>query len=150
MNVVAKNKKAGYLYEILETFEAGIVLQGTEVKSLRNKKVNINDGYAKFRKNEIFVTGIHISPYEQGNRENHEPTRERKLLLHRREIKRLSGKVQVKGLTIIPIAIYFNKRGIAKVELGLGKGKNTVDKRDKIKKRTVDRDIKRAMLSKRY
>ncbi len=148
MEIVAKNKKAGFLYEIIERIEAGVVLKGTEVKSLRNRKVNISDGYARFIHNEMYVTGINISPYEQGNRENHAPTRERKLLLHRREIKRLFGKVQIKGLTIIPTAIYFNKRGIAKIELGLGKGKNKVDKREKIKKRTVDRDIRRTMLQK--
>lgn len=148
MAVIAKNKKAGFLYEIIELYEAGIVLKGTEVKSLRNKKVNICDGFARFRGTEMYVTGINISQYEHGNRENHDPTRERKLLLHRREIKRLIGKVKLKGLTVIPTAIYFNKRGIAKVELGLGRGKSKVDKRDKIKRRTVERDIRREMLNK--
>ena len=147
MSIIAKNKKAGFLYTFLETFEAGIVLKGTEVKSLRNKKVNISDGYAKFRNNEMFVVGMNISPYEQGNRANHEPARDRKLLLHRCEIKRLAGKVQTKGLTIIPIALYFNKRGIAKLELSLGKGKSFADKREKIKKRTLERDIRREMLN---
>lgn len=148
MSIIAKNKKAGFLYEFLEKVEAGIALKGTEVKSLRNRKVNINDGYAKFRNNEMYVIGMNISPYEQGNRANHDPLRDRKLLLHRREIKRLSGKVQTKGLTVIPTAVYFNKRGFAKLELCLGKGKSKVDKREKIKKRTVERDIRRAMLGK--
>jgi len=145
MSVIAKNKKAGFLYEFLDRVEAGIALKGTEVKSLRNKKVNISDGYARFRGDEIYLVGVNISPYEQGNRANHEPVRDRKLLLHRREIKRLSGKVQTKGLTLIPTAVYFNKRGIAKVELRLCKGKSKADKREKIKTRTVERDIRRAM-----
>ena len=149
MSIIARNKKAGFLYEFIEKFEAGIVLKGTEVKSLRNRKVTLNDGYAKFRNNEMYVIGMNISPYEQGNRQNHEPTRERKLLLHRREIKRLIGKVQTKGLTVIPTAVYFNKRGVAKLELGLGRGKSKADKREKIKKRTVERDIRRAMLERK-
>ena len=149
MSIIAKNKKAGFLYEFIEKFEVGIVLKGTEVKSLRNRKVTINDGYAKFRNNEMYVIGINISPYEQGNLQNHEPTRDRKLLLHKREIKRLISKVQTKGLTVIPTSLYFNKRGIAKLELGLGRGKSKVDKREKIKKRTVERDIRREMLGKR-
>ncbi|MGR3220630.1 MAG: SsrA-binding protein SmpB [Candidatus Anammoxibacter sp.] len=149
MSIIAKNKKAGFLYEFIERFEVGIILKGTEVKSLRNKKVNINDGYAKFRNNEMYVVGINISHYEQGNLQNHEPTRDRKLLLHKREIKRLIGKVQTKGLTVIPTLLYFNKRGIAKLELALGRGKSKVDKREKIKKRTVERDIRRVMLEKR-
>ena len=148
MSVIAKNKKAGFLYEFLEKFEAGIELKGTEVKSLRNHKVSINEAYAKFKKDEIFIVGMNISPYEQGNRENHDPIRDRKLLMHRREIKRLAGKVQTKGFTIVPIAIYFNKRGIAKLELCLGRGKNKADKREKVKKRMVERDIRREMLNK--
>ena len=149
MSTIAKNKKAGFLYEFIEKFEAGISLKGTEVKSLRNRKVNINDGYAKFRNNELYIIGINISPYEQGNRANHDPLRDRKLLLHRREIKRLIGKTQTKGLTIIPTAIYFNKRGIAKLELSLARGKTKVDKREKIKKRTIERDIRREMLGRK-
>lgn len=149
MSIVARNKKAGFLYEFLDKVEAGIALKGTEVKSLRNKKVNISDGYAKCRGREMYLVGVNISPYEQGNLANHEPVRERKLLLHRREIKRLLGKIQTKGLTLIPTAVYFNDRGIAKVELRLCKGKSKVDKREKVKKRTVERDIRRAMIDRR-
>ncbi len=147
MDIAAKNKKASFLYEFLEKFEAGIVLKGTEVKSLRNKKVNINDGYVRFRDNELYVTGVNISPYEQGNRANHDPARDRKLLLHKREIKRIFTKIQTKGLTLIPTMMYFNKRGIAKLELRLCKGKSRADKRDKLKKKTVERDIRREMLN---
>jgi SsrA-binding protein len=149
MSIIAKNKKAGFQYEFLEKVEAGIMLKGTEVKSLRNRKVSINDGYAKFRNNELYIIGMNISPYEQGNRANHDPLRERKLLLHKREIKRLSDKAQAKGLTIIPTSVYFNKRGIAKLELCLSRGKSKIDKREKIKKRTIERDIRRAMLDRK-
>lgn len=148
MDIIARNKKANFQYEILEKFEAGIVLTGTEVKSLRNRKVSINESYAKFRNNEMYIFGMNISPYEQGNRSNHDPTRVRKLLLHRREINRLIGKVQLKGLTIIPISVYFNKRGIAKSELCVARGRRIIDKREKIKKKTIERDIRREMLNK--
>lgn len=148
MDIIARNKKANFQYEILEKLEAGIVLTGTEVKSLRNRKVSINESYAKFRNDEMYLFGMNISPYEQGNRSNHDPTRVRKLLLRRREINRLIGKVQLKGLTIIPTSVYFNKRGIAKLELCLARGKRIIDKREKIKKKTIERDIRRAMSNK--
>jgi SsrA-binding protein len=124
-----------------------VVLRGTEVKSLRQKRVSIQEAYAKIIKNEIFVTGLTISHYENGNRFNHEPDRDRKLLLHRHEIKRLIGKLKEKGFTLIPLSLYF-KTGKIKMELGLGKGKASYDKRRVIQQRDLDRDMKREM--KRY
>ncbi len=144
---IIKNKKARFNYEILETFEAGIVLKGTEVKSLRQKKASIQEAYARIIDGEVYITGLTISLYEQGNRFNHETDRDRKLLLHRREIKRLTGKLKEKGLTLVPLKMYF-KNGKVKVELGLGQGKAKYDKRQAIKKRDSDRDMQRDM--KRY
>ncbi len=141
---IIKNKKARFNYEIIETFEAGIVLHGTEVKSLRQKKVSIQESYAKIKNGEVFIVGLNISPYEMGNRFNHEPDRERKLLLHKQEIKRLTGKIQEKGLTLVPLKIYF-KNGKAKIELGLGKGKANYDKRKTIRDRDAQRDMQREM-----
>ena len=146
-NEIIKNKKARFDYEIIETFEAGIVLRGTEVKSLRQKRVSIQEAYAKIIKNEIFVTGLTISHYENGNRFNHEPDRDRKLLLHRQEIKRLIGKLKEKGFTLVPLSLYF-KIGKIKMELGLAKGKAVYDKRKVIQQRDLDRDMQREM--KRY
>lgn len=146
-NEIIKNKKARFDYEIIETFEAGIVLRGTEVKSLRQKRVSIQEAYAKIIKNEIFVTGLTISHYENGNRFNHEPDRDRKLLLHRQEIKRLIGKLKEKGFTLVPLSLYF-KIGKIKMELGLAKGKAVYDKRKVIRERDLDRDMQREM--KRY
>jgi SsrA-binding protein len=142
--VVCKNKRARHEYEILETQEAGMVLEGTEVKSLREGKANLKDAYAKIRGGEIFLVDAHISPYSHGNITNHDPERDRKLLLHRQEIKRLTGKVQERGLTLIPLQIYF-KNGRAKVELGLAKGKRLYDKRAAIKKRDERRDLERQL-----
>lgn len=144
VEIIATNRKAHYQYEIFEKYEAGIVLKGTEVKSLRNKNASLNEGYAQLKDDEVFLYNLDISPYEQGNRENHDPKRVRKLLLHRREIKKLIGKVQQKGFTLIPIKMYF-KNGLAKVELGVGRGKRLIDKRESIKKRMVDREIQRAL-----
>jgi SsrA-binding protein len=141
---IIHNKKARFNYEILDTFEAGIVLKGTEVKSLRQKKVSIQESYAKITNGEVFITGLTISAYEMGNRYNHEPDRERKLLLHKQEIKRLTGKLQEKGLTLVPLKIYF-KNGKAKVLLGLGKGKTSYDKRKTIRDRDSKRDMEREM-----
>ena len=121
LDIVARNKRARHDYHILETFEAGLVLTGTEVKSLRNGKANLADSYAMVRGGEVFLLNLHISPYEQGNQFNHDPTRTRKLLLHRREIRRLIGAVERQGLTLIPLDLYF-KRVVAKVTLALGKG----------------------------
>jgi len=139
---IAKNRKARFDYEIVDTFEAGIALVGSEVKSLRQKKVSIQEAYARIEKGEVFLTGMNISVYEKANRFNHDPLRERKLLLHRQEIKRLIGKVQERGFTLIPLRLYF-KNGKAKVELGLAKGKARYDKRRDIQKRDMDRELQR-------
>ncbi|MBP7583513.1 MAG: SsrA-binding protein SmpB [Spirochaetes bacterium] len=141
---VANNKKARFEYEIIETFEAGIVLKGTEVKSMRARKVNINDAFARIKNGEAFIVGMNIALYEMGNRFNHEPERERKLLLHTREIKRLTGKLKEKGYTMVPLKAYF-KEGKVKVLLGLGKGKAKYDKRRTIQKRDSDREMQRAL-----
>ncbi len=139
---IVQNKKARFEYEIMETFEAGIVLVGTEVKSVRQKKVSINESYARIRNGEAFIVGLNISVYEMGNRFNHDPQRERKLLLHRQEIKRLTGKLKERGFTMVPLKLYF-KNGKVKVLLGLGKGKAKYDKRKAIQKRESDRDLRR-------
>lgn len=144
---VIVNKKARFLYEIIEVIEAGIVLQGTEVKSLRKGKVNIKDSYATIRNREVYLVNMHISPYEQGNIFNHDPERERKLLLHKQEIKRLIGKVTEKGMTLIPLKLYF-KNGRAKVELGLARGKSTVDRRKDIARRDEQRMLERELKEK--
>lgn len=139
---IAKNKKARFEYEILDTFEAGIVLVGSEVKSIRQKKASIQESYARIKKNEIYITGMNIAIYEMANRFNHEPVHDRKLLLHRYEIKRLIGKVQEKGLTLVPLRLYF-KNGKVKVEIALARGKAKFDKRHDIKEREVNREIQR-------
>jgi len=143
--VVATNRKAFHDYFIEERYEAGIILQGTEVKSLREGRVNLQDSYASVRGSEVFLHQCHISPYSHGNIMNHEPTRVRKLLLHKIEINKLLGKTQQKGLTLIPLRIYFSKRGYAKVELGLAKGKKLYDRRETIKTREAGREVQRAI-----
>lgn len=140
--VVVTNKKARFQYEIVEVFEAGIVLQGTEVKSLRTGKANLQDSYATIKDGEVFLYNMHISPYEKGNIFNHDPNRVRKLLLHKLEIKRLTGKVLERGMTLVPVKIYF-KNGRAKVELGLARGKSQVDKRKDITRRDEQRMMER-------
>jgi SsrA-binding protein len=142
---VATNRKAYHDYFIEEKFEAGIMLQGTEVKSLRDGRVNLQDSYASMKGGEAFLYHCHISPYSHGNIMNHEPLRTRKLLLHRKEINKLLGKTQRQGLTLIPLRIYFSKRGLAKVELGLAKGKKQHDRRESIKTREASREVERAM-----
>ncbi|SLM47181.1 SsrA-binding protein [Nitrospira japonica] len=142
---VATNRKAFHNYFIEERFEAGIQLQGTEVKSLREGKVNLLDSYASVKDGEIFLHHCHISPYSHGNIMNHDPVRVRKLLLHRKEINKLLGKTQQKGLTLVPLRIYFTKRGFAKVELGLAKGKKLHDRRDSLKAREAGREVERAI-----
>ncbi len=139
---IARNKKARFDYEILDTFEAGMVLVGSEVKSLRQKKASIQEAYARIKNGEIFLTGMNIAIYEMANRFNHEPVRDRKLLLHKHEIKRLIGKVQERGLTLIPLRLYF-KNGKVKVDLGLAKGKAKFDKRRDIQKRDLEREMQR-------
>ena len=142
MEIVSTNKKARFNYEIIEKIEAGISLKGTEVKSVRNKNVSIGESYAQIKDNEVFLHNLHISPYEQGNRENHDPIRVRKLLLHKQEIKKLVNKIQLKGLSLVPLSIYL-KKGKIKIELAVGRGKRLVDKRESMKKRAVDREIAR-------
>jgi SsrA-binding protein len=139
---IAVNRKARHDYSILQTFEAGIVLQGTEVKSLRLGKANLVDSYATLKDGEMWLVGAHINIYEQGNINNHEPTRTRKLLLNKSEIRKLVGKVKEKGLTLIPLRLYF-KNGKAKVEIALAKGKKIYDKREAIAKKDLQRDSER-------
>jgi SsrA-binding protein len=141
---VARNKRARHDYHILETWEAGVVLSGTEVKSLRQGKANLTDAYATVRDGEVFLLNLHISPYEQGNQFNHEPTRTRKLLLHRKEIRRLIGGVERQGLTLVPLELFFNARGKAKVTLALAKGKKQHDKRADERRREDEREMARA------
>ena len=142
MEIVSTNKKARFNYEIIEKIEAGIALKGTEVKSIRNRNVSIGESYAQIKDDEVFLHNLHISPYEQGNRENHDPIRVRKLLLHKHEIKKLVAKTQQKGLSLVPLSIYLRK-GKIKVELAIGRGKRLVDKREAIKKKTIEREIER-------
>ncbi len=145
IEAVSTNKKAYHEYFIEETFEAGIVLTGSEVKSLRLKRLNLNDSYARVIGNEVFLINAHVSPYAKADGfTNAEPERTRKLLLHKREITRLIGKVREKGYTLIPIKIYFNNRGIAKVTLGLAKGKTLYDKRETLRKRDAQKEVQRA------
>jgi SsrA-binding protein len=141
--IICVNKKAPFSYFIEAKYEAGIVLRGTEVKSLREGRANLKESYAKPKDGEIFLYDCHISPYSHGNQLNHDPVRPRKLLLHRREIKRLIGKVAERGYTLVPLSLYF-KDGKAKLELGLGKGKKIHDKRQTMKERDAKRDIERA------
>jgi SsrA-binding protein len=142
--IIARNKRARHDYQIIDTWEAGIVLTGTEVKSLRDGKANLTDSYGILNDGEVFLLNLHISPYEQGNRFNHEPTRTRKLLMHRKEIRKLIGAVERQGLTLVPLEMYF-KRGVAKVTLALGKGKKLHDKRADERKREDQRDMARAV-----
>ncbi|BAU23409.1 single-stranded DNA-binding protein [Caldimicrobium thiodismutans] len=142
--IVCTNRKAHHLYDIEETYEAGIQLLGCEVKSLREGRANLSDSFARILNGELFLYNFHISPYPHSlEAKNLDPTRTRKLLMHKREIKRLSGKVQEKGYTLVPLKVYFNERGLAKVELGLAKGKKVFDRREDIKRRELDREIRR-------
>jgi SsrA-binding protein len=142
------NRKAKFNFEILERIEAGISLLGTEVKSLRNGQASLEEAYARLQGTDFYLIGCHIKPYEQGTVRNHNPVRPRRLLLHRREIRKLSNKVTQRGLTLVPLKIYFNERGLAKVELALARGKAGFDKRQRIKRREQEREI-RASLKKR-
>ena len=143
---IARNKRARFDYEILDSWEAGIVLTGTEVKSLRDGRANIGDAYGIVRDGEIFLINMHVAPYERGGYANHEPERTRKLLLHRKEIRRLIGAVERQGLTLIPLELYFRK-GVAKVTLALGKGKKLHDKRETTRRRDAEREMARAIRS---
>ncbi len=144
MKVVATNRKAYHDYYILETYEAGIVLKGTEVKSAKQGRINLKDSYAKIENGEIYLINAHISPYTHGNVYNHDPKRTRKLLMHKREIMKLYGKVKEKGLTLIPLRAYI-KNGKVKIELGLCKGKKKYDKRAEIRKRDLEREMRYEM-----
>jgi SsrA-binding protein len=143
-NAIAVNRRARHDYALLENYEAGIVLQGTEVKSLRGRKASLQESFAGLSRGEVFVYNIHIAHYEAGKRYNHEPRRTRKLLLHRSEIKRLMGKMSGRGLTLVPLRLYF-KRGKAKLEIALAHGKRQYDKREDIKRREANLDVQRAL-----
>ena len=141
---VARNPKAAHDFHIIDTIEAGIVLTGTEVKALRRKGASIKEAFARVYRGEVYLEGMHVTPYEQGNRYNHDPVRSRKLLLHRREIERLIGSLEREGLTLVPLALYF-LGGKAKVELAVARGKKAHDKRETLKRKIADRETARAI-----
>lgn len=136
-----RNRQASFQYELLEKFVAGIALRGTEIKSIREGKVNLQDGYCYLNNGELFAKGVNISPYAQGTHYNHEASRERKLLLKKAELKRLEGKVEEKGLTLVPTRLFINERGLAKLEIAVARGKKLHDKRNSIKERDVKREL---------
>ena len=140
---IARNPRASHDYHILDSWEAGLVLTGTEVKALRSGKASIKEAYARLRNGEVWLEGMNVTPYEQGNRYNHDPVRPRKLLMHRREIERLIGAVEQKGLTLVPLELYF-ARGRVKLRLALGRGKKAHDRREDVKRRDAEREIARA------
>ena len=142
MSVFAKNKKAFFDYEILESYETGVMLQGTEVKSVKAGKISLKEAFVKIISNEVWLVNAHIAEYDQGNRNNHNPTRSRKLLMHRKDIDRLTGKIKEAGLTLVPISVY-QKGRLVKVEIALGKGKKAHDKRNVIKERDIKRELGR-------
>ncbi len=142
IKIIATNRKARHDYHIEDTLEAGLVLQGTEVKSLREGKANLQDAFARVDRGELWLHNVHISPYEQGNRFNHDPLRPRKLLLHRNQIRKMIGQVEKSGLTLVPLDIHFT-RGIAKVNLALVRGKKLHDKRDDLRRRDAEREMER-------
>jgi SsrA-binding protein len=142
-SVNIKNKKASFEYQFIDTYIAGIMLTGTEIKSIRQSNVNLVDAYCVFKDDELFIVGLHISRYNEGTHYNHEPTRERKLLLQKKELKKLLTKSQEKGLTIVPIRIFISERGFAKLEIALAKGKKLFDKRQDIKEKDVKRELSR-------
>ena len=139
-----KNRKALYDYTISDTYEAGIVLTGTEIKSIRDGKANLKDSYAIIKKGECFILGMHISPYDKGNRFNHDEYRTRKLLLHKNEILKIRDKIEIKGYTLVPIKLYFSKNK-AKILLGIGKGKKVYDKRESMKEKDINKEIKKEL-----
>lgn len=142
-DVNIRNRQAGYEYELLDKYTAGIVLTGTEIKSIREGKVNLQDGYGYFNNGELFVKGVNITPYAQGTHYNHEATRERKLLLKRAELKKLEARSEEKGLTLVPTRLFINDRGFAKMEIALARGKKMHDKRDSIRERDARRELSR-------
>jgi len=145
MKVVAKNKKAFFNYDIIDIYNAGISLTGSEVKSIREGRISIKESYAEIRDGEVFLLNCHISLYDAANRFNHNPLRDRKLLLHRQEIKRLTGKIKQKGLTLIPVNVVINDKGLIKVQIALAKGKKVYEKREAIKERDRERDMRAEM-----
>ncbi len=145
-NVKATNRKARHEYDILDTVEAGMVLKGTEIKSIRDSRINIQDGFASVENGELYLFNVHISPYEAGNRYNVDPLRKRKLLMHQNEINKLNREVQQAGMTLVPLKVYI-KNGFAKILIGLAKGKKQHDKREDLKRREQERDIDRALKS---
>jgi SsrA-binding protein len=146
---ILTNRKAFKDFDVLETVECGVELKGSEVKSIRDGKINLNDSFARLDKGQVFLYNTHISPYAQASYMNVEPTRIRKLLLHKKQITRLTGQLTQKGLTLIPLKVYFNARGFAKIELAICKGKKLYDKREDLKKRETDLEMRRAMKFKR-
>lgn len=145
MKIIAKNRKAYHDYFIEDTFEAGIALMGTEIKSVRKGNVNVKDSFVRIKDNEAFLENMHISPYEQGNRFNHEPLRTRKLLLHKKEILKISHTLKAGGLTIVPTKLYFSRGSKVKVEIGIARGKKLYDKRQDLKARDAKRDMEKAL-----
>lgn len=143
MKLLINNRRARYEYEILETYEAGLVLVGTEVKSIKEGKANIQEAYIEIRQGEAFIVGMHVAPYREGNLRNVDPYRERKLLLNRREIKKLHSEVSQAGLTIVPLRVYRNNKGLVKIEIGLARGKKLYDKREDQKKKDQIRQMER-------
>ena len=148
--IIANNKKARHDYFIEEVYEAGMALTGTEIKAIRQGRINLKESYAKVEGNELIIYGMHISPYEQGNRFNVDPLRPRKLLLHRQEIRKLIGYTTQKGLTLVPLTVYINEKGLAKMEIAVARGKKLYDKRDDIQKRDMDRKIQQEIKSRNY
>lgn len=142
-NISLRNNKASFDYFLLDTYDAGIILTGTEIKSVRQGRVNLNDSYCTFKGNEMFVIGMHVSEYENASFKKHDPKRDRKLLLTSRELKKLKVQVQEKGLTIVPVRLYVNDRGLAKLEIALAKGKHTYDKKESIKEKDLKRELDR-------
>ena len=145
MDIIATNRQARFKYELMEKYEAGLVLKGSEVKSLRNKDASLNEAFAQVRGREVYLYNLHIGPYQQAGLQGHEPKRPRKLLLNKAEISKVIGKINERGYALVPVTLYFNRRGIAKVEVALAKGKRAHDKREAIRKRETERDIQRAM-----
>lgn len=149
IKVIADNRKARFNYEILEKLEVGLVLQGSEVKALREGKANLMDGHARFHATAAELHSVHISPYKDGGYSNHEPTRPRRILMHKRELNKWLGKLKNKGLTVVPLKLYFNQNGMVKCELALARGKKVHDKRETLKRKTLDREAQAAMKNRR-
>ncbi|AQP53322.1 SsrA-binding protein [Vagococcus penaei] len=148
-SLIAQNRKARHDYTVIDTIEAGIVLQGTEIKSIRQRRINLKDGFARVMNGEVYLMNVHISPYEQGNIFNHDPLRTRKLLMHKKQIAKLVSETKNQGTTLVPLKVYI-KNGVAKVLIGIAKGKKQYDKREDIKQRDIKREISRSLKSRQY